>query len=81
MSLVKRLKEGGPEPYFMMYVHIFPSFLLLGLGLHVLLVCEPFIAALCYHSFPGMVSSGRGIGLAWPMITPTANRHLCIGEA
>lgn len=64
ISLVRRLEEGGgPERCFMMYVHMFPAIPSSQPGSTCAAVCEPVIAVLCYQSFPGMASSGRGISL------------------
>lgn len=81
MSLGERWGEGGPVLCCMIYVHIFPSFPHLIEVLHVVLLrasshCCALLSVISWHGVFWQRNKPP-----WPMITPTANRYLCMGKA
>lgn len=81
MSLGKRGRQRRPVLSCMMYVHIFRSFPHLAQVLHVLLLwagshCCALLSVISWHGVFWQRNKPP-----WPVITPTANRYLCMGKA
>lgn len=81
MSLGKRGRQRRPVLSCMMYVHILPSFPHLAQVLHVLLLwagshCCALLSVISWHGVFWQRNKPP-----WPVITPTANRYLCMGKA
>lgn len=74
MPLLKSLRKGGTELYFVMYGHT-------GRATCAVAVWAPVTAELCYQSCSWRGLLWQSYKPAWPMITPTASKHLCMGEA